>query len=382
MIPDSPPLPESRTKPAPPFTVTGVDFMGALYVRSRSGEEKAYICLFTCASTRAIHLEVVSDLTEDSFLQAFRRFVSRRSLPETMISDNASTYLSAPTEIEQLISSPTLQDTLKNRGTKWWFIPKRAPWYGGFWERLIGLTKMTLKKVLGRTFISLTGLQTMTTEIEAVLNDRPITYISSDISDPEPLTPAHLLYGRRIVTLPYPSTDGSEIDDPDYGSTSTGTDLRTRVARHAQVLQHFQHRWKQEYLTSLRERHTSSGHNEQSVKVGDIVLVHDDIPRAKWKMAVVEQLLQGKDGYTRAANIRYSGGKTNRPIAKLYPLEVSSINSDHVQDTTTDTATSCVSQLPGDIPVRPTRNSAAKARQNIDKWTRLLLSPTPEDVED
>ena len=99
-------------------------------------------------------------------------------------------------------------------------------------------------------------------------------------------------------------------------------------------------------------------------------------------MAVVEQLLQGKDGYTRAANIRYSGGKTNRPIAKLYPLEVSSINSDHVQDTTTDTATSSVSQLPGDIPVRPTRNSAAKARQNIDKWTRLLLSPAPEDVED
>ena len=133
-------------------------------------------------------------------------------------------------------------------------------------------------------------------------------------------------------------------------------------------------------MTSLRERHTSSGHNEQSVKVGDIVLVHDNIPIAKWKMAVVEQLLQGKDGYTRAANIRYSGGKTNRPIAKLYPLEVSSINSDHVQDTTTDTAT--VSQLPGDIPVRPTRNSAAKARQNIDKWTRLLLSPAPEDVED
>ena len=262
LIPDPPPLPESRTKIAPPFTVTGVDITGALYVRSRSGEEKAYICLFTCANTRAIHLEVVSDLTEDSFLQAFRRFVSRRSLPETMISDNASTYLSAATEIEQLISSPTLQDTLKNRGTTWRFIPKRAPWYGGFWERLIGLTKMTLKKVLGRTFISLTGLQTMTTEIEAVLNDRPITYISSDISDPEPLTPAHLLYGLRIVTLPYPSTDGSEIDDPDYGSTSTGTDLRTRVARHAQVLQHFQQRWKQEYLTSLRECHTSSGHNE------------------------------------------------------------------------------------------------------------------------
>jgi len=114
-------------------------------------------------------------------------------------------------------------------------MPKRAPWYGGFWERLIGLTKMTLKKVLGRTFISLTSLQTIVIEIEAVLNDRPITYMSSDVSDLEPLTPAHLLFGRRIIPLPYPATDGSEIDDSSYGKP-TGASLQTRVAQHAQVL--------------------------------------------------------------------------------------------------------------------------------------------------
>ena len=170
-VPDPPPLPKARTQLAPSFNTIGVDFTGALYVRNRSEEEKAYICLFTCANTRAIHLEVVNDLTEDSFLQGFRRFVSCRSLPVTMISDNASTYLAAANEIEQLVNSATVQDVLRNRGTTWKFIPKRAPWYGGFWERLIGLTKMTLKKVLGRTFISLTGLQTVVTEIEAVLND-------------------------------------------------------------------------------------------------------------------------------------------------------------------------------------------------------------------
>ena len=173
-----------------------MDFTGALYVRTKDGEEKAYICLFTCANSRAIHLEVVSDLLEESFLQAFRRFVSRRSLSVTMISDNASTYLSAASEIEHLVKSTTVQDTLRNRGTSWQFIPKRAPWYGGFWERLIGLTKMTLRKVLGRTFVSLTSLQTIVTKIEAILNDRPLTYISSDVNDAEPLTPAHLLYGR------------------------------------------------------------------------------------------------------------------------------------------------------------------------------------------
>jgi len=249
-VPDPPPLPKTRTQLTPPFHITGVDFTGVLYVRNGNGEEKAYICLLTCANTRAIHLEVVSDMTEESFLQAFRRFVSCRSFPVIRISDSASTYLAAASDIEQLMKSTAVQDALRNRGTTWQFIPKRAPWYGGFWERLIGLTKMTLKKVLGRTFISLTGLQTVTTKIKAVLNDQPITYISSDVSDPEALTPAHLLYGRQLVPLPYQSRE--KTDDPDFGE-NTGAVLRTGYTRQAQLLQHFQRRWKREYLTSLQE---------------------------------------------------------------------------------------------------------------------------------
>ena len=136
-IPDPSPLPKVRTQQAPPFTITGVDFTGALYVRGVTGEEKVYVCLFTCANTRAVHLEIVNDLSEDSFLQAFRRFTSHKSLPTTMISDNASTYLSAAKEIEKLVNSVKIHDTLKVQGTTWQFIPKRAPWYGGFWERLI-----------------------------------------------------------------------------------------------------------------------------------------------------------------------------------------------------------------------------------------------------
>ena len=112
-IPDPPPLPKSRTQQASPFTVTGVDFTGTLYIRGIAGEEKVYICLFTCANTRAIHLEVVNDLSEDTFLQAFRRFVSCKSLPTMMISDNASTYMSAAREIEGLINSIKIQDSLK-----------------------------------------------------------------------------------------------------------------------------------------------------------------------------------------------------------------------------------------------------------------------------
>ncbi len=146
--PDPAPLPKSCVYELVPFKVTGVDFTGALYVDVNGSEEKVYVCLFTCAVSRAIHLEVVTDLTEETFLQAFRRFASRKSLPSKMISDNASTYQSAANELKQLFQSPSLRQEFANRGVQWEFIPKRAPWYGGFWERLIGMTKTVIKKVL------------------------------------------------------------------------------------------------------------------------------------------------------------------------------------------------------------------------------------------
>jgi len=93
-VPDPPPLPKSTVQESPPFTTTGVDFTGALCVKGNGRENKVYICLFTCAVTRAVHIEVVLDLTEVSFLQAFERFVSHKSLPYTMVSDNVSTYVS------------------------------------------------------------------------------------------------------------------------------------------------------------------------------------------------------------------------------------------------------------------------------------------------
>ena len=103
--PDPPPLPKTRVGSARPFAVTEVDFTGTHYVKEPVGEHKAYICLFTCASTRAIHLEIVTDLSTETFLLAFRRFASRRSLPSIILSDNASTYLAAAEELKILFES-------------------------------------------------------------------------------------------------------------------------------------------------------------------------------------------------------------------------------------------------------------------------------------
>ena len=105
-------------------------------------------CLFTCASTRAIHLEVVTDLAEETFMQAFRRFSSRKSLPRIVLSDNASTFMSAADYLKALLETATIRETLGNQGIEWRFIPRRAPWYSGYWECLIGLTKSSLKRHL------------------------------------------------------------------------------------------------------------------------------------------------------------------------------------------------------------------------------------------
>ena len=177
--------------------------------------------------------------------------------------------------------------------------------------------------MLGCTYATLSSLQTIIVEVEAMLNDRPLTYIPSDISDPEPLTPAHLLYGRRVTSLPHPMVDDEDIIDPDYPE-NTESALQKRAKTQALILKHFWKRWKLEYLTSLWEFHKTTGNNIEQVRIGDVVLVHDDAPRINWQLAVIEDVTRGSDGLIRAANIRTKSGRTNRPIARLYPLEVCS----------------------------------------------------------
>ncbi|XP_045170970.2 uncharacterized protein LOC123533396 [Mercenaria mercenaria] len=317
--PDPPPLPKFRLEDSAPFTVTGVDFTGALHVKDQRGNmSKEYICLFTCASTRALHLEVVQNLTEISFMQAFRRFCSRKSLPHIMVSDNAATYQAASRHLRQLFYSQSMKEALNQEGTQWYFIPARAQWYGGWWERLIGLTKITLKKVFGRGCINLEELQTITTEVEAVLNDRPITYVTSDDSDPHPLTPAHLLYGRQVKSLPTKNVPIESVSDPAVGNRSSIT-RRARVQK--ELIEHFRERWRHEYLTALREYHRVTGNNKQTISVGDVIQIHDDTPRARWRLGVVHELIYGKDGLIRAAKVKSNSGISVRPIIKLYPLE-------------------------------------------------------------
>ena len=184
-----------------------------------------------------------------------------------MISDNGFTYLSAAEGLRSLMESPTVKEELGRRSVSWRFIPKRALWFGGFWERLIPLSKMAIKKVLGRRHVSLSILETITMEIEATLNDRPLTFVPSELGDPEPLTSAHLLHGRRITCLPYGLVEMDELTDSSYREAGQ---IQKKAKVQAAVLRDFRKRWRHEYLTSLRENHKVSGNNAQCIRQGDV----------------------------------------------------------------------------------------------------------------
>ena len=177
-----------------------------------------------------------------------------------------------------------------------------------------------------------------------------------------------------------------ELEDPTYVN---GSDIRERVNKHSVLIEKFWSRWKTEYLTSLREFNKTCGHNDAAIKVGDVVIVHDEKPRMQWKLALVDELIKGGDDLVRAAHIRIGRYRTTRPIVKLYPLEVSSSDGMHpersqiVINDARDSqlrmdGTSAKSDHPKDQRVR--RKAASKASENISKWT-AMLSWAPEDVE-
>ena len=158
--PPSTDLPNFRVSDDPPFTHVGLNFAGPLYIKGNAADSedsdlnKVYVCLFTCASTRAVHLELTRGLSVQAFLLAFRRFASRRGLPATIQSDNAKTFQSSSKEIRKIARSPEVWRYLTNNQIAWNFIVEKAPWWGGYWERLVRSIKSPLKKVIGRSTLN------------------------------------------------------------------------------------------------------------------------------------------------------------------------------------------------------------------------------------
>ena len=322
-----PDLPRIRVDDAPPFTNTGLDFLGPLYILEGSTTSKVYVCLYTCAATRAVHLELTRALTTQAFLLSFRRFTSRRGLPSMLISDNAKTFKSASKEVERICRAKEVQDFLSGQGVTWQFIVEKAPWWGGFWERLVRSVKIVLKKIIGRSTLCYDELLTVLTEIEGVINARPITYVYDDQESVSyALSPSQLIYGRRLGTRP--SSQHFEV-------VSTNASLTRRARHHKQMLHQFTIRWRKEYLKNLRENSkvNSKRLKMDEISIGDMVIIKNDrTNRNFWRLGRVEDLIPGDDGVVRAAKVRVSNetGRTEvlrRSIEHLVCLEASRISS-------------------------------------------------------
>ncbi|XP_068237289.1 uncharacterized protein [Palaemon carinicauda] len=250
----APPLPEFRVQRKQPFSVTGVDYTGALLTKEKQqNPEKAYIVLFTCPVTRRIHIELVKDLSCDSFLMVLRKFCGHRGFPSLMLCDNATTFVSTSVYLKNMAESSLVQEHLNAIECKWKFIPARAPWFGAIWGRLIGLLKACLKKVIGQAFLSFSELSCVVTELEAIINDRPLSYTSGDLDQLDILTPNYLILGRRLRSFPREVIDWKDkTKDPLYGEYK---DIGKRFMYITKKCDDLWKRWEREYLTSLRETH-------------------------------------------------------------------------------------------------------------------------------
>lgn len=298
-------LPKDRVREATAFEVCGVDIAGPLHTNSGN---KVYICLFTCAIYRAIHLELVSSVSTEDFILAIRRFIARRGRPSVIYSDNGTNFVGTENALNQVNWKKVNEYSTVER-FEWRFNPPTAAWWGGFWERLIGLTKQLLRRTLGNSLLSYEELYTVLCDCESILNSRPLTYVSEDMDDLTPITPSMFL------------GDIKEYTTPDLDNIESRPNIIRRRFRFLQKLRNdLRRRFRNEYLGQLLQTPKKSTRN---IEKGEIVLVEaGKKKRASWPLAKVEDVIFGKDGKPRVVKLRTKSNTIIRPVQKLYPLEV------------------------------------------------------------
>ncbi|CAK1593694.1 unnamed protein product [Parnassius mnemosyne] len=312
-------LPEPRVRAVvKAFVHTGCDYAGPVLVTPYRGKgiksRKAYICLFTCLTTRAVHIELASDLSTACFLAAMKRFLARRGSVQCFYTDNGTNFIGARSYLRDLYAflkneyKPVWEKQLAESRIQWKLIPPNAPHFGGCWESNIKCIKTHLYRVIGQQILTFEELQTVLSQIESILNSRPLTVLSSDPSDPAALTPAHFLHTVPLDFLPAPDIDDSIPH------------LLTRYELLDKLVQSFWMRWRREYLHSLQARQKWNSPSFP-VKEGTVVVViQDNITPLHWPLGIITQTFKGKDDVIRVAMVRTKHGTYQRPVVKLCPL--------------------------------------------------------------
>uniref|UniRef100_A0A1I7W559 Integrase catalytic domain-containing protein n=1 Tax=Loa loa TaxID=7209 RepID=A0A1I7W559_LOALO len=316
-----PNLPESRVRRSRAFENVGLDYLGPITLKAPYGMiYKRWIALFTCFTTRAVHLELAEDLSGENFSHVLRRFTARRGFPKLVLSDNASQF-----QLVFKVIAEQNSNFLADRGMIWRNIIPKAPWRGGVYERIIGLTKQALKRAVGRKLLKEGEFITLIVEIEALLNTRPLTYVGFD--DYQVIRPIDFISPTSSLGIPIVSED--EEDEYVPHPIKTKDKLVEYWNNTLKTLDVFWKVWRDEYLTSLRERTQREVvcprlvENRKPRENEIVLLAEPNIPRGIWKLAKIVSLKEGRDGSIRRATVQLPNGRqVERSVNQLCPMEV------------------------------------------------------------
>ena len=318
-------LPAERTDESAPFTTTGVDLFGPFQIKDGRKNSVRFVALFTCFSSRAIHLEAVNSLTTDSFILALRRFLARRGPTTSLKSDNGTNFVGADNEFQKAYNEMDhnkIGDFLSGEKCEWIRWDRNTPvasHTGGVWERLIRSVRAVLTSLLNEHSARLTdeSFRTLLAEAELIVNSRPLTTETSDPNAPA-LSPIQLLTLKSKVVLPPPGVFQKE-------------DIYCRKRwRHVQHLSNeFWSRFRKEYLQSLQQRNKWTN-PRRNFMVDDVVLLREpNVSRQQWPMARVIRTFPSEDGLVRSVELRVPSATKplKRPIQKIVLLVEASSDS-------------------------------------------------------
>ncbi|XP_041971483.1 uncharacterized protein LOC121727618 isoform X1 [Aricia agestis] len=309
-------LPKERLSMTYPFLNVAVDYAGPILIADKKGRGckliKSWICVFVCLAVKAVHVELVTDLSKDGFLAALQRFVARRGKPISIYSDNGTNFTAASRDLARFLkaSGEEIGVSASELAINFKFSPAYSPHFNGLAEAAVKSIKHHLKRVLTLTNLTYEEMYTLLVGIEGILNSRPITPLSSDPTDLIPLTPSHFLIGRTMTNIP------EQIDD------QRPLHLQTRYERISTLKGHFWKRFYKEYFAELQCRQKWKGDHSQ-LHLGEMVLVKDDrLPPNRWLLGRVVHLYPGSDGIARVADIQTTSGTLRRAYNRLCPLPV------------------------------------------------------------
>ena len=295
-------LPKFRTEFTRPFEATGVDFAGPFYVKALSKQQnevsKAYVALFTCSTTRAVHLELCEDLSARQFQLALKLFIARRGTPQLMGSDNAKTFQATKSYLDLVKQDEEVSNYISQQRIEWRFNLSRAPWWGGFWERMVGLMKNALKKSVGKACLTFNELREVLAGVENCLNNRPLTYLEEEQEQPV-FTP------NRLVGIQDTTSFEIDLDALNYAEEDKLITKRMKYLH--KTREQLKARFMREYLTALQERGRCHNPMPKIPSTGTVVLITDSQQGERkpvWRLARVSQHITSKDGFIHRLRLR------------------------------------------------------------------------------